>query len=87
MRALSSPLPPLFLRLALIYPLEIGIYLGVALYKIKITKSAFIMVQPQTQPIKLRDTPMSTRCKFTSAGRKVFMLKYYTNMVNEVNAL
>lgn len=43
--------------------------------KIKITKSAVDAVQPQAQPVELRDTMThGFLCKITPAGRKVFML-------------
>lgn len=48
--------------------------------KIKITKSAVDAVQPQAQPVELRDTLVpGFLCKITPAGRKVFMLQYRTN--------
>lgn len=48
--------------------------------KIKLTKSAVDVAQPQAQPIELRDTLVpGFLCKITPAGRKVFMLQYRTN--------
>ena len=48
--------------------------------KIKLTKSAVDAVQPQAQPVELRDTLVpGFMCKVTPAGRKVFMLQYRTN--------
>ena len=48
--------------------------------KLKLTKSAVDAVQPQAQPVELRDTLVpGFMCKVTPAGRKVFMLQYRTN--------
>ncbi len=48
--------------------------------KIKLTKSAVDAAQPQDKAVELRDTVVpGFMCKITPAGRKVFMLQYYTN--------
>jgi len=49
--------------------------------KIKLTKSAVDSAQAQAQPVEPRDTLVpGFLCKITPAGRKVFMLKYRTNV-------
>jgi hypothetical protein len=48
--------------------------------KIKLTKSAVDALQPQAQPVELRDTQVpGFLCKVTPAGRKVFMQQYRAN--------
>lgn len=46
----------------------------------KIIRGFLSVVQPQAQPVELRDTLVpSFLCKITPAGSKVFMLQYRTN--------
>jgi hypothetical protein len=48
--------------------------------KIKPTKSAVDVAQPQAQAVELRDMLVpGFLCKITPSGRKVFMLQYQTN--------